>query len=252
LTTTIVGQSIVCGVSLLPVVLIWSQLLDLTESSVALRIAVLSVALVPSYVLFALLLMFVSALTSRTLGWQTPPDLETRIADVEWPLLQWVRYMVATHVVRVFAGGLFRGSPVWTMYMRLAGARLGRRVYINSLAVIDYNLLEFGDDVVIGDGVHLSGHTVEHGVLKTGRVRLGRHVTVGVGSIVEIDVEIGDDCQVGALSFVPKHTALAPGGVYAGIPARRIGSSESSRLLRGHAERSLTRTAESMGDWTRT
>jgi non-ribosomal peptide synthetase-like protein len=233
LTTTIVGQSIVCGVSLLPVVLIWSRLLDLTEPSVALRIAVLSVALVPSYVLFALILMFVSALTTRTLGWRTPPDLETRIADVEWPLLHWVRSMVATHVVRFFAGGLFRGSPVWAMYIRLAGARLGRRVYINSLAVIDYNLLEFGDDVVIGDGVHLSGHTVEHGVLKTGRVRLGRSVTVGVGSIIEIDVEIGDDCQVGALTFVPKHSTLASGGVYAGIPARRIVSSGSSPRATG-------------------
>lgn len=228
LTTTIAGQSIVCGMSLLPVVLIWSQLMDLTDSAIALRIVVLSLALVPSYVLFAVILMFVSALTTRTLGWWTPPDLETGLADVELPLLHWVRSMIATHVVRFFAGGLFRGSPVWTMYMRLAGARLGRRVYINSLAVIDYNLLEFGDDVVIGDGVHLSGHTVEHGVLKTGRVRLGRNVTVGVGSIVEIDVVIGDDSQVGALSFVPKHTTLAPGGVYAGIPARRIASSESS------------------------
>ena len=68
--------------------------------------------------------------------------------------------MAATHIVRVFAGVLFRGSPIWTD-LRLAGARLGRRVYINSLAMADYNLLEFGDDVVIGEDVHVSGHTVE-------------------------------------------------------------------------------------------
>ena len=218
----------ICGASVLPVIMIWTVIPSVADSPVTLRIVVLSMALIPSYVLFALLLMFVSALTMRTLGWRTPADVETRISDFEWPLLRWVRHMVSIHVVRFFAGGLFRGSPVWTAYLRLAGARLGRHVYVNSLAVNDYNLLEFGDGVVIGDDVHLSGHTVEHGILKTGRVRLGRNVTVGVGSVVEIDVEAGDGCQVGALAVVPKHTRLAAGGTYAGIPARRIASSAIS------------------------
>ena len=72
-----------------------------------------------------------------------------RLADLEWPLLDWVRYMVAIHIVRLFAGTLFRGTPIWSAYLRLNGARVGRRVYVNSLGVSDHNLLEFGDDVVI-------------------------------------------------------------------------------------------------------
>ena len=123
--------------------------------------------------------------------------------------------------MRIIAGTVFRGSPIWTAYLRLAGAHLGHRVYVNSLAVTDYNLLDFGDDVVIGDGVHLSGHIVEEGLLKTARVRLGRHVTIGVGSIVDIGVEAGDGCQVGTLSLVPKHTQLEAGATYVGIPAQR-------------------------------
>ena len=146
-----------------------------------------------------------------------------RIADMEWPLLNWVRHVVAIHLVRTLAGTLFRGSPVWTAYLRLSGARLGRRVYVNSLSISDYNLLDFGDDVVIGADAHISGHTVEGGVVKTAGVRLGRNVTIGIGSIVDIDVDAGSGCQVGALSLVPKHTKLDPGGIYAGIPAKRIG-----------------------------
>jgi acetyltransferase-like isoleucine patch superfamily enzyme len=105
-------------------------------------------------------------------------------------------------------------------YLRLAGARIGRRVYVNSLAVADYNLLDFGDDVVIGDGVHLAGHTIEEGMLKTARVRLGRSVTIGVGSIVGIGVDAGEGCQVGALSLVPKYTQLDAGTTYFGIQAQ--------------------------------
>jgi acetyltransferase-like isoleucine patch superfamily enzyme len=107
--------------------------------------------------------------------------------------------------------------------LRLAGARLGRRVYVNSLAVTDYNLLEFGDDVVVGDDAHLSGHTVEGGLVKTAPLRLGSRVTIGLGTVLEIGVEAGDGCQVGALSFVPKHSSLEADALYAGIPARRIG-----------------------------
>jgi carbonic anhydrase/acetyltransferase-like protein (isoleucine patch superfamily) len=83
-------------------------------------------------------------------------------------------------------------------------------------------ILELGDDVVIGSDVHLSAHTVEAGMLTTAPVRLGRGVTVGVGSVVEIGATIGDGAQVGALSVVPKHARLAPGGIYVGAPARRL------------------------------
>jgi acetyltransferase-like isoleucine patch superfamily enzyme len=145
-----------------------------------------------------------------------------RIADMGWPLLRWVRYAASIHLARVLAGTLFRGSPIWTVHLRLNGTRLGKQVYVNSLSVSDYNLLECGDDVVIGGAVQLSGHTVEQGIVKTANVRIGHHVTLGLGSVIEIGVEIGSNCQIGALSFVPKHTKLAGGAIYAGIPAKRI------------------------------
>jgi hypothetical protein len=220
--TILLVQVLVCGAALLPVVLLWWQTLALTESSDVLRTVAIGIVAVPSYVLFALLLMPVSAITVRVLNWRTPPYVQMRIADVDWPLLEWARSMAATHIVRFFAGTLFRGSPIWTTYLRLAGARLGRRVYVNSLALTDYNLLEFGDDVVIGDDVHLSGHTVEGGVVKTAPLRLGNNVTIGLGSVLEIGVEAGDACQIGALSFVPKFRRLQAGVTYGGIPAERI------------------------------
>lgn len=224
-TTICVVQGLVCGLSILPVFWLWSALIERTATSPATRIVVLSLAASPSYVLFALSLMAWSSLSTRLTGWRTPEDATMRIADLEWPVLNWVRYMVAIHVVRFFAGTMFRGSPIWSVYLRLNGARLGRRVYVNSLAVSDHNLLEFGDDVVIGGDVHISGHTVERGLVKTGRVRLGDHVTVGLGTVVNIDVDIGSHAQVGALSLVPKHTTLAGGAVYVGVPVTRLGSS---------------------------
>ena len=212
-------QTLVCGVSAAPVVLIWYWLVSVTASAPFARLLLFSVAIMPSYVLFALCLTIVSPLTLRLLRWQTPPDAEMLIADMDWALLRWVRFGASIHLVRVIAGTLVRGTPFWTNHLRLSGARLGKRVYVNSLSVSDYNLIECGDDVVIGGGVHLSGHTVEAGVVKTARVRLGNNVTIGLGSVIEIGVEIGSNSQVGALSFVPKYAKLKGGVVYVGSPA---------------------------------
>jgi non-ribosomal peptide synthetase-like protein len=217
----LVVEGVVCALALLGPVLMWGWVLRSGIEPIWLVVLVSALA-VPSYLAFAIALMVLSAAATRLTGARTPDGLEARIADCDWALMRWVRAMVAAHLVRVVAGTILRGSPVWTAYLRLNGARIGRRVYINSLFVSDHNLLEFGDDVVIGSEVHLSGHTVEHGLLRTGTVRLGSKVTVGLGTVVDIDVVVGPSCQIGALSFVPKHARLEGGAVYAGVPVQRI------------------------------
>jgi acetyltransferase-like isoleucine patch superfamily enzyme len=222
-------ESLVFGLAVLPGVLFWEWHWSYGVDSRWLRVVFLSMAFIPAYVLFAITLIVLSGLATRLTGWRTPEETEIVIADFSWPLLDWARYTVSIHLVRVFAGPLFRSTPVWSFYMRWNGARVGKRVYVNSLAVTDHNLLDLGDDVVIGGDAHLSGHTVEKGRLKTARVRLGRGVTVGVGSVIGIGVEAGDGCQIGALSFVPKFEKLEAGAVYAGTPVKKlaVGARES-------------------------
>jgi len=224
----VTAETSIIAVSLTPVAIIWLYIAS-TVPSLPGRIAVFCALAGPSYALFILTLMPVSAIVTRALGWRTPAGAEMRIADMEWPLLRWVRYMASIHMVRVAAGQFVRGTPVWTSYLRLSGARIGRRVYVNTLGLSDYNLLEFGDDVVIGADVHIAGHTVEAGIVKTAGVRLGDRVTIGVGSLVEIGASVGEDAQVGALSFVPKHTALAPESLYVGIPVHRVEGGTTAR-----------------------
>ena len=121
----LVIETIVCGVAAIPSVALWMQLAAWTRDAPGLRMALTALFAVPSYVLFALMLMVCSAGATWLTRARTAPGLELRLHDLEWPLLRWVRYMVATHIVRALAGWLFRGSPVWTMYLRLNGARIG-------------------------------------------------------------------------------------------------------------------------------
>jgi len=223
LAAIVAVETIVCAAAALPLVALWLWAAAwIAAARPAIVIVSVSLALVPTYALFAIAIIPWSALATRITNARTPSDTEMRIADYDWMLMRWVRYMAATHVVRVVAGPLYCGSPIWTWHLRLNGARVGRRVYVNTVYISDHNLLEVGDDVVIGADVHISGHTVEHGIVRTGRVRLGRGAMVGLATLVDIDTEIGDRCQVGALSVVPKHARLEGDATYAGIPVARL------------------------------
>ncbi len=220
LFSVFVVESLVFGFAVLPAAWLWDWHTQWKLPWPWMDTVLLSMAFIPAYLLFSITLMILSAFSTRLTGWRAHPHAEMKLSEPHWPLLHWVRYSISIHLVRIFAGLVFRATPLWTFYMRLNGAKLGRRVFINSLWVTDHNLLEFGDDVVIGSEVHLSGHTVENGCLKTAPVRLGDRVTVGVSSIVSIGVEVESDCQIGALSFVPKFSRLEANKSYAGIPVR--------------------------------
>lgn len=227
-----VVESLVFGLAVLPAVLFWQLIQHWPlprPQETLIEPLVIAMTLVPSYLVFAVALIVLSAWSTKLLGWRTAAGGAWAIADLEWPLLGWARYMISTHVVRVLVGTFFRGSPLWTWYLRMNGARIGRGVYVNSMSISDHSLLDFGDGVVIGESVHLSGHTVERGVVKTGPVALGPGVTVGLGAIVGIGVVAGERCQIGALSVVPKYTRLEAGATYAGVPVRRIDGSPTER-----------------------
>lgn len=213
-------ENLVFGLAVLPAAVFWVWLFRWPLPGVWLQILILAMSLFPAYFIFALALMVLSAGAARLFGWRTPPDREMRVVDFEWPLLDWARYQMINHIVRVFVGTLLRATPLWTMYLRLNGARIGRGVYVNSLGVMDHNLLEIGDGAAIGSDAHLAGHTFEAGVVKTAPIRIGAGATIGVGSWVGIGVEIGQGAQVGALTVVPKYRVIEAGAIYTGLLAR--------------------------------
>lgn len=215
-------ESLVLASAILPAAVFYQWHLGWDLSPWWLRGVLLGAATVPAYLIFAHLLMVLSALACRLLGWRPEAGRSMPIRDLDWPLLDWARYSICSHVVRLLVGSVLRATPMWVWYLRLDGARIGRGVWVNSLGITDHCLIELGSNVVVGAGAHLSGHTVERGVVRTDPIRLGAGTTVGVNSIVGIGVTTGPRCQIGALSFVPKGTRLDGDVTYAGVPVRPV------------------------------
>ena len=57
-----------------------------------------------------------------------------------------------------------------------------------------------------------------------GCIEVGNNVFIGSNSTILPDVKIEDDCVIAAGSVVTKD--LPAGGVYAGVPAKRIGDTD--------------------------
>jgi acetyltransferase-like isoleucine patch superfamily enzyme len=87
----------------------------------------------------------------------------------------------------------------------------------------DQNLIEIGDDTVVGGDVTLVCHSAERGHLVTAPVSIGRGVTIGLMAVVFPGCTIGDGAMISAGSVLSKGTMVGPGEIWAGVPARRVG-----------------------------
>lgn len=123
-----------------------------------------------------------------------------------------------------FAGNLelFRVTPLLNLYYKGMGAKIGRDVIINSVIVYDPDLLEIGDNVVIGGDVVLMAHSGEGKYLHIRKVKIGNGASIGQSSTILCGAEIGEGAIVGAMSLVPKDCKIPPGSIYGGVPVRPL------------------------------
>lgn len=140
-----------------------------------------------------------------------------------WTAVRWVTANAAVILLRWLGLDLLRCTPWMNVYLRLMGARLGDRVIVNSAQLYDIDLLEIGDDTVIGGDAVIMAHSAQDGRLTLAPVRIGRRVTIGHQAVIHGGVEVGDDAVVGAMALVARNTCIPAGERWGGVPARPLG-----------------------------
>lgn len=73
-----------------------------------------------------------------------------------------------------------------------------------------------GVTVLLKEGAHIGHGAVIHGAI------IGRNSLVGMNSVIMDDVEIGDECIIGALSFILAGEKIASRSLVAGNPAKLL------------------------------
>jgi non-ribosomal peptide synthetase-like protein len=116
------------------------------------------------------------------------------------------------------------GTPLFVLYLRALGARIGKGVTILSRYVpVCTDLLTIGAGTVIRKDAYVLCYRARAGRVQTGRVTLGRDVYVGEKTVLDIDTSMGDGAQLGHSSALHRGQAVPDGEHWHGSPAEPTG-----------------------------
>ncbi|MER7442462.1 Pls/PosA family non-ribosomal peptide synthetase [Micromonospora avicenniae] len=118
--------------------------------------------------------------------------------------------------------GLLVGTPFLPPVLRWFGVSIGRRTWIGTTYLTEFDLVRIGDDATVGTEVSLQTHLFEDRVMKMSVVTVGAGATIGTRAIVLYDAVVGDDVSLDSLSLLMKGEHLTPGTRWRGIPAQGV------------------------------
>jgi len=137
--------------------------------------------------------------------------------------LDYVRFWVVRTLVRSNPLALLAvGSPLYVLYLRALGAKVGRGTVILSKHVpVCTDLLTIGPDTVIRKDAFLSCYRAQAGWIQTGPVTLGRKVFIGEKSVLDINTSMGGAASLGHASALHSGQSIPAGQRWHGSPAER-------------------------------
>jgi non-ribosomal peptide synthetase-like protein len=134
--------------------------------------------------------------------------------------LRYYRFWVVQTLVRTAPVVLFKGSPLYSLYLKLLGAHLGRNTVIECRSVpVCTDLITIGDSSILRKDSIVLGYRAQSGYIHTGPVTIGRGAFVGEASVLDIDTAIGDEAQLGHSSSLQSGQRIPAGARWHGSPA---------------------------------
>ncbi len=141
--------------------------------------------------------------------------------------LSYFRFWTAGALVRSAPAAAFVGTPLYNLYLRLLGAKIGANAVISTTAVpaVAADLFEVGEDALVTRSAHLPGYTAYGNRIHLDAIRIGRNAYVGEHSVLEIGSTIGDFAELAHASSLQQGQRVPDGKRYAGSPAEETATS---------------------------
>ena len=158
----------------------------------------------------------------------------------EFPIwsLRYFRFWLVKTLIRTNPLVRFAGSPLYVLYLRLLGAKIGAGATILSPTVpVCTDMLTIGVGALIRKTSTFSGYRAHDGLIQTGPVHIGRDAIVGEATVLDIGSSVGEGAQLGHASSLHAGQAVPYGQRWHGSPAeptrltyRRVRSAGCSGL----------------------
>jgi non-ribosomal peptide synthetase-like protein len=141
-----------------------------------------------------------------------------------WTSFVWRNELADVFSESLAVPGLVRmslGTPMLNIWLRLMGARMGRRVWCETWWLPEFDLVEIGDGVSINRGTVLQTHLFHDRIMRLDRVRMEDNSTLGPNSILLPGSRTGEHSTLGPGSLVMAQESVPANGRWAGNPISR-------------------------------
>ncbi|MFJ2620680.1 Pls/PosA family non-ribosomal peptide synthetase [Glutamicibacter sp. NPDC087344] len=144
----------------------------------------------------------------------------------EHPL--WTSFVWRNELADVFSeslavAGVVRmslGTPMLNFWFRLLGARVGRRVWLESWWLPEQDLISIGDGASINRGTVLQTHLFHDRIMRLEPVTIGAQATLAPNSVILPGSQIGEAATVGPCSLVMRSEQVPAHSSWQGNPLR--------------------------------
>jgi non-ribosomal peptide synthetase-like protein len=145
---------------------------------------------------------------------------------------QFLRWWFVKMFSAVVPVGYLEGTPLLSWYYRMMGAKIGANVHLATAGLVAYDLATIGDDSSIGYDTSFPGYAIEDGLLKLAPFEIGRGCFIGNRAVVREGTVIKDGAALEDLSLLPRGGRIPRGERWAGSPARKVGTGETTTMPR--------------------
>ncbi|MDF1660266.1 MAG: hypothetical protein P1V97_00740 [Planctomycetota bacterium] len=178
------------------------------------------------FFIYGISILFVAPFLNTILGARLKP---LRGSQVSVSFIPWYVHSCLTLIVRYSFLEFITPTPMSQLYFRMMGMKIGRDVIINTTAISDPSLIEFGNRVTVGGTACLLAHYAHGGHMVLSPIVVHDGATIGLRAIIMGGVEIGPKAKILAGSFVMPNTKIPAGETWGGIPATRFTRSKKKK-----------------------
>ncbi|MEW2913268.1 Pls/PosA family non-ribosomal peptide synthetase [Leisingera sp. JC11] len=129
------------------------------------------------------------------------------------------RFWLVKGLIRSAPPALLAGTPVYNVYLRALGAKVGRGTVIHSGTPVCTDLISIGENTILRREAVALGYQAEAGFIEIGPVTIGDNVFIGEACILEIGSSMEDGTQLGHASNLERDQVALSGRRYHGTPA---------------------------------
>jgi len=144
-----------------------------------------------------------------------------RFKEGTYPLWGWYyfRFWFVCRVFDMAPTRILRGTPFFSLYCRLLGAKIGKNVFIGTDRFRAYDMVAIGDNSSINADVHMMAYSVINGMLRIAPISIGANCIIGTRSVLSENSTMENGSELAEQSMLPLLTIVPANSYWEGSPA---------------------------------